>query len=89
MKSVRKMPDIAFTPPPTVREFMLSDAFFRIIGGPVGSGKTTGVMMEMLRRSCEQAPAPDGFRYTRWAIVRVTLKQLRGHVILYEIFRTW
>ena len=72
---------INFTPPPTVREFMLSEAFFRIIGGPVGSGKTTGVMMELLRRSCEQRPAPDGFRYTRWAIVRVTLKQLRDTVL--------
>lgn len=73
--------NVEFTPPPTIREFMLSEAFFRIIGGPVGSGKTTGVMMEMLRRSCEQTPAPDGFRYTRWAIVRVTLKQLRDTVL--------
>lgn len=75
------MPTITYSPPPTIREFMLSDAFFRIIGGPVGSGKTTGVMMEMLRRSCEQRAAPDGFRYTRWAIVRVTLKQLRDTVL--------
>jgi len=75
------MPDIAFTPPPTVREFMLSEAFFRIIAGPVGSGKTTGVMMELLRRSCEQEPAADGLRYTRWAIVRTTLKQLRDTVL--------
>ena len=75
------MSNIDFTPPPTVRDFMLSEAFFRIIAGPVGSGKTTGVMMEMLRRSCEQAPAPDGLRYTRWAIVRVTLKQLRDTVL--------
>ena len=75
------MSNIAFTPPPTIREFMLSEAFFRVIAGPVGSGKTTGVMMEMLRRSCEQRPAPDGFRYTRWAIVRVTLKQLRDTVL--------
>jgi len=75
------MPDIDFVPPPTVRDFMLSEAFFRIIAGPVGSGKTTGVMMELLRRSCEQAPAPDGLRYTRWAIVRTTLKQLRDTVL--------
>jgi hypothetical protein len=75
------MPDIEYVPPPTIRDFMLSEAFFRIIAGPVGSGKTTGVMMEMLRRSFEQAPAPDGLRYTRFAIVRTTLKQLRDTVL--------
>ena len=75
------MSNISFTPPPTIREFMLSEAFFRIIAGPVGSGKTTGVMMELLRRSCEQAPAPDGLRYTRFSIVRTTLKQLRDTVL--------
>jgi hypothetical protein len=34
-----------------------------------------------LRRSCEQQPAPDGLRYTRFAIVRQTLKQLKDTVL--------
>lgn len=60
---------------------MRSEAFGRIIAGPVGSGKTTGCMFELFRRSCEQAKADDGYRYTRWAIVRQTLKQLKDTVL--------
>jgi hypothetical protein len=37
--------------------------------------------MEVFRRSCEQAPAPDGYRYTRFAFVRITLTQLRDTVL--------
>jgi hypothetical protein len=72
---------IQFDAPPTVAAFMRSDAFFRLIAGPVGSGKTTGCIMEMLRRSCEQAKSQDGLRHTRFAIVRQTLKQLKDTVL--------
>lgn len=72
---------INYTPPPTCREFMLSDKFLRIIAGPVGSGKTTSCLFELFRRSSEQAPAQDGYRYTRWAILRQTLKQLKDTVL--------
>jgi hypothetical protein len=72
---------VTFDAPPTVARFMKSESFGRLIAGPVGSGKTTGCIFELLRRSCEQAPAPDGFRYTRWAIVRQTLKQLKDTVL--------
>lgn len=67
--------------PPTVAEFARSDIFGRIIAGPIGSGKTTGVIMEMLRRATEQAPALDGFRYTRFALCRQTLMQLKATVL--------
>ena len=60
---------------------MQSNAFVRLIAGPVGSGKTTGVIFELLRRSCEQWPSPDGIRYTRWAICRQTLSQLKNTVL--------
>ena len=75
------MPAIDYTATPTCARFMKSAAFGRLIAGPVGSGKTTGCLFELLRRSCEQAPAPDGFRHTRWAIVRQTLKQLKDTVL--------
>ena len=65
-------------------QFMQSDAFFRLIAGPVGSGKTTGCIFELMRRSLMQAPAPDGFRYTRWAILRQTLGQFK-HTVLKDI----
>lgn len=60
---------------------MKSDAFGRIIGGPIGSGKTTACVVELLRRSIMQERAPDGYRYTRHAVVRQTLKQLKDTVL--------
>lgn len=70
-----------YTAPPTIASFMQSDAFGRILAGPVGSGKTTGCVIECLRRASEQAKAPDGYRYTRFAFVRQTLKQLKDTVL--------
>jgi hypothetical protein len=37
--------------------------------------------MELLRRSSEQAKAADGFRYTRFALLRQTLMQLKATVL--------
>lgn len=75
------MSTINYAAPPTCARFMKSESFGRLIAGPVGSGKTTACMFELFRRACEQAPAPDGFRYTRFAIVRQTLKQLKDTVL--------
>lgn len=75
------MSNINFTAPPTVAAFMKSEAFFRLCAGPVGSGKTTGCIFELLRRSIEQPPGADNLRHTRWAIVRQTLKQLKDTVL--------
>ena len=75
------MSTIDYTPPPTCMAFMQSEAFGRVVAGPVGSGKTTACMFELFRRACEQRAAPDGFRYTRFAIVRQTLQQLKDTVL--------
>jgi hypothetical protein len=78
------MPEIKidFTAPPTVARFMKSEAFGRLIAGPVGSGKTTGCIFELFRRACEQERAPiDNLRHTRFAIVRQTLRQLKDTVL--------
>lgn len=75
------MTTINYTAPPTCARFMKSEAFGRLIAGPVGSGKTTACLFELFRRACEQEPAPDGYRYTRFAIVRQTLKQLKDTVL--------
>jgi hypothetical protein len=72
---------LSYTAPPTLASFMRSDAFGRLVAGPVGSGKTTACIIEILRRSLSQPKAGDGFRYSRWAIVRQTLKQLRDTVL--------
>lgn len=81
------MAGMEFNAPPTVGAFMSSTAFVRIILGPVGSGKSTGCLMELVRRAAQQAPGPDGFRRTRWAIVRQTLQQIKQTVL--KEFYTW
>ena len=66
---------------PTIARFSKCEKFGRLIAGPVGSGKTTGVIVELLRRAIQQHPAPDGLKYTRFAVVRQTLKQLKDTVL--------
>lgn len=73
--------DLVYEAPPTLATFMKSDAYGRISAGPVGSGKTTACMMELLRRSIMQGAAIDGYRYTRFAVVRQTLKSLKDTVL--------
>ncbi len=73
-----------YTAPPTVARFMQSDASVRLIMGPVGSGKSTGDIMEIARRAQMQAPGRDGIRKTRWAIIRGTKQQLKDTTL-----KTW
>jgi len=73
---------INYTPPLTIERFHLSDAFVRILMGPVGSAKTTAMIFEVLRRAIEQKPGPDGVRRTRWVVVRQTLSQMKMTILL-------
>jgi hypothetical protein len=59
-----------------IARFHASGAPVRCIRGPVGSGKTTACCVELIRRSQEQQPSPDGVRHSRWAIIRNTAPQL-------------
>lgn len=70
-----------YVAPVTLQHFHLSGAFGRYVVGPVGSGKTTGCVMELLRIASSQAKASDGVRYTRMALVRNTMQQLRTTVL--------
>lgn len=73
------MGELIYTPPPTIAEFMGSDQRVRIVRGPVGSGKSSGMVMELMRRAAQQAPDPeDGIRRTRGVIVRNTMPQLKA-----------
>lgn len=66
-----------FVTPPTIGRFMLDESFVRLIMGPVGSGKSAGCFMELLRRARLQEPDNKGVRRTRMAIIRNTLQQLK------------
>lgn len=71
--------ELIYRPPPTLLSFMQSDKCVRIVRGPVGSGKSSGMVMELLRRSSQQAPDPkDGIRRTRGVIVRNTMPQIES-----------
>lgn len=69
--------DIRYRPPKTVKRFMRSGAFVRCIVGPIGSGKSSGCVLEIVRRAVQQKPSADKVRRTRFAIVRNTYSQLR------------
>lgn len=79
--------DISYLAPPTVSEFLDSEAFVRGIMGPVGSSKSSGCVTEILRRASEQAPGPDGVRRTRAVIIRNTYPELRDTTE--KTFRDW
>jgi len=68
---------IQYDAPPTLGRFLGSDAFVRSIIGPVGSGKSSACAVEVLRRASQQRPGPDGFRRTRFAVIRNTYPELR------------
>lgn len=72
---------LRYTPPPTIEKFMMSDTMFRFVVGPVGSGKSMGMIMELLRRARQQVPDQRGNRSTRFALIRNTLAQLRTTVL--------
>ncbi len=75
---------VDFTAPLTIGAFMQSNARMRVVMGPFGSGKSSGCCVEIVRRAKEQKVGNDGFRRSRWAIVRNTMPQLRDTTI-----KTW
>lgn len=79
---------VAYEPSPTMRLFHAdSTSLYRGIMGPFGSGKSTACVMEILWRAYQQAPAPDGVRYTRWVAIRNTYPELKTTTI--PTWQTW
>jgi hypothetical protein len=66
---------------PTIREFAASNARVRGLMGPFRSGKSSGCVVEIVRRALAQKPGPDGIRRTRWLVVRNTYGQLTDTTI--------
>jgi hypothetical protein len=61
----------------TLARFHQSEAFFRVVVGPISSGKSTAAIMELFRRSVEQAPNAAGIRPTRWGVIRNTSASIK------------
>ncbi len=73
---------IQYHPPgPVSAAFMQSDKFVRGIRGPLGSGKSTTCIFEILRRAKQQEPGPNGKRKTRWVVIRNTYSELNTTTI--------
>ncbi len=66
---------------PTVKAFLDSRAFIRGLMGPFGSGKSSGCILDIVQKSQQQKPGPDGIRRTRWAVIRNTYRQLNDTTI--------
>lgn len=66
---------------PTVAAFMQDKHRIRGMMGPFGSGKSSAMLWEIIRKGHEQKPGPDGIRRTRWAVVRSTFPQLENTTI--------
>lgn len=73
---VQALRPVSYVASKTMTQFHDSDAFVRCIMGPIGSGKSVASIMEMMIKSCEQAPSEDGVRRTRWAVIRNTYREL-------------
>jgi len=70
-----------YGPVPTIERFTDSTKFIRGIMGPFGSGKSSGCVLEIIRRGMEQRPGADGIRRTRWAVIRNSYPQLNDSTI--------
>jgi len=77
---------IEYHPSPTLASFHADNSFGRGVMGPLGSGKSSAMCIEILRRSCQQEPY-NGVRRTRWAVIRNTSSELRTTTI--KTWREW
>lgn len=70
----------------TIWDFMQDDNFIRLVVGPIGSGKSTGVLCgEIMRRALMQKPSKkDNIRYFKALVVRNTMPDLKKTTI-----KTW
>ena len=66
----------SYKPTETQRNYMLDEAYVRVLAGPVGGGKSVTCVHELVRLACGQAPNARGIRKTRAVIVRNTADQL-------------
>lgn len=72
---------------PTIGRFMDSDAFVRGLVGPLGGGKSSGCVWDLVMRGVNQQPMLDGHRRSRWVVIRNTNKQLEDSTI--RTFLQW
>lgn len=69
-------------PGPVAQQFLNSKAFVRGLRGPIGSGKSTACVFDILKKCKEQRKSTrDGKRKSRWAVIRNTYPELKTTTI--------
>lgn len=84
---MKKISRYSYESAPTIARFASDDSFVRMLMGPFGSGKTSGCIMEIIRRAHAMPMHPSGKRLSRWAVVRNTYRQLEDTTI--KSFHDW
>ncbi len=64
--------------------FHRSDARFKLIVGPFGSGKSSACCAEIIHCACNMPVMNDGVRRSKWAIIRNTMGELESTTL-----QTW
>jgi hypothetical protein len=82
--SASYLPRIDLSNSPTLYDYVISEAFFSGVMGPVGSGKSVASCAKIMYHAMRQEPSRDNIRRTRWAIIRNTNPELRSTTI-----KTW
>lgn len=72
------------SPGPIISGFLKSNKFVRGLMGPIGGGKSTACVMDIISRAREQKKDASGKARTRWAIIRNTFPELKTTTI-----KTW
>ena len=67
-----------YKPFPTLYKMHHDDAEIKIIIGPFGSGKSSGLTMEIVRQACIMPKCLDGVRRSKWLIIRNTYDELKS-----------
>lgn len=79
------MPEYDYVSPgPVTDRFLLSDSFVLGLRGPIGSGKSTACVMKLMMIANRQPLAKDGYRYSRFAVIRNSYPELKTTTI-----KTW
>lgn len=72
---------------PTFSQFHRCETFFKFVMGPVGSGKSSGCVMDLFFNAMKQRPDEEGVRKSRYCVIRATYPQLRSSTV--KTFQEW
>jgi hypothetical protein len=80
-ESYRKGKDLAYYPSRTLELLHRDERLIRGVMGPVGSGKTYGIVADMNMRHFHQRPCKDGIVRDRFSLIRGTLTLLKATLV--------